>query len=68
MFELDDGLGNVLYFDGLDDCVIVLVGVYFDDNIFIIEIWMNLYGFRGWLRILDFEEFGVGNRVVIYIF
>ncbi|WP_282778558.1 hypothetical protein [Phaeodactylibacter xiamenensis] len=66
MPEPDDGPGNALHFDGSDDRVIVPAGVYFDDNTFTIETWMNPHGLRGWSRILDFEESGVGNRVVIY--
>ena len=56
--------GNALSFDGTNDYISLTSGVYFNDNTFTVEAWVNLHSFGNWCRLFDFGVTSDNNNVL----
>lgn len=59
------GSGNALNFDGTSNGYVSLPSaVYFDDNTFTIEAWVNLKSYGKWCRLIDFYTTSNSDNVI----
>jgi gliding motility-associated-like protein len=57
---------SALNFDGIDDYATAPAGVYFDDNTYTIEGWVNVKSHANYQRLIDFGN-GAGNSNVVFM-